>query len=298
MSTPRFPSHRSLLFRGLVLSAVLAMSSVARAQTQASCAFSLFPLNLPNVGVVNLSPQGINDFGTVVGVADFQSGSQAGFIRWANGGITFPMGKSSQSSLADRNDSGLSIGSRFPEQILLKGTTVTPIVLNIMNVGFFVNGINKWDSIVGTYIDPKINIHGFKRWSNGGAFSLDYPGASQTMPSRINDLGTIVGGYDDASGQAHGFIYHKGQWATLDYPKTPQTFLFDISNASVIVGNGIDIGEVPTAFLYEKGVFKVISVPNSAAHSTIVTGISPKLGLIVGIVSFSTGNKGYIAKCN
>jgi hypothetical protein len=288
------------MIRALLFALVALLCSVAtQAQTQASCTFTFFPLtlNLPNVGTGNLSPNGINDFGTVVGLADFQNGSEAGFIRWANGGITFPMGTSSQSSLADRNDGGLSIGSSFPNQILLNGTTVTPIELNVTNFGFFANGVNKWNSIVGTYLDSKSNIHGFKRWSNSGAISLDFPGASQTRPARINDGGAIVGLYDDPGGQAHGFIYHNGEWATLDYPNTPETALTGISDAGVIIGNGVDIGEIPTAFAYDKGVFKVISVPNSPTHSTIVTGISPKLGLIVG-VNLSPAGQGFIATCH
>src|SRR5205809_184553 len=47
-------------------------------------------------------------------------------------------------------------GSSFPDQVLLNRTTITPILLKVINVGFFVNGVNKWGSIVGTYIDSKL----------------------------------------------------------------------------------------------------------------------------------------------
>ena len=60
MSIPRFPFHPSAFRFGLALSILLAMASVAQAQKQASCTFTLFPLNLPNSqhGGVNLSPEG------------------------------------------------------------------------------------------------------------------------------------------------------------------------------------------------------------------------------------------------
>ena len=121
------------------------------AGSQASCKVTFFPLmlNVPNVGNVSLSPAAINDFGTVVGDAVLESGSSVGFIRWSNGGIDFPLGKNVKSSLADRNDSGISVGFKGPQQILLNGTTATPIVLNLKNFDFLASGINNRGSIVG-----------------------------------------------------------------------------------------------------------------------------------------------------
>lgn len=274
-----------------VFALVSGFASVTQGQTPASCKFTVFPaiLSTSDGETFNVAPKGINDWGTVVGEADFQRGEEAGFIRWANSGITFPMGKNSDSSLSDRNDMGISVGSKFPDEVLLKGTTVTHITLNIGNVGFFLSGINKWGSIVGTYLDANSNIHGFKRWKNGGALTLDFPGASQTFPIKINDAGVVVGGYADTTG-SHGFIYHNNQWATLDFPNSKDTVLTGINDAGVIIGN---IVKGPRSFLYENGTFKVIPVPNPAANWTIVTGMSSKRGLITGI----SGTEGFTATC-
>jgi YVTN family beta-propeller protein len=271
------------------------------AGSQASCKVTFFPLmlNVPNVGNVSLSPAAINDFGTVVGDAVLENGSSVGFIRWSNGGIDFPLGKNVKSSLTDRNDSGISIGFKGPEQILLSGTTATPIVLNLKNIGFLASGINNSGSIVGTYFifdSGRILEHGFKRSSNGSVMTIDFPGSNGSSGlDRINDNGTIIGNFNTIDENSHGFIYRKGSFARLDYPSSTWTGLLGISNAGMIVGNTKVSGSV-FPFLYQDGLFKVISPPR--AFATIVLDISPRLGLIMGDAVFKTGpNKGFIAKC-
>ena len=46
--------------------------------------------------------------------------------------------------------------------------------------------------------------HGFLL-SNGTYTSIDYPNATYTSANGINDLGEIVGRWDDATGHTHGF---------------------------------------------------------------------------------------------
>ena len=294
MSIPRFSS---MFFVGLALSVLLSTASVAQSQKQASCTFSFFSLttNIPNIGRVHVYPSGINDFGTVVGWVD-NAIPPAAFIRWANGGFSFPLGTSSGNVLIDRNDSGTSLGgSAVAGTMLLNGTSITPIALDINNGGFLVNRINKWNSIVGVYSSPDHSLeHGFKRWSNGSVLTLDDPGGYPTTPNGINDSGTVVGEYV-VNGLANGFIYHNGQWATLTYPNSVGTNLVGITNAGVIIGNFAN-GFSGKAFLYQNGIFKVISVPQASV--TRVLSISLRSGLILGTAGFSTGyNTGFIAKC-
>jgi hypothetical protein len=284
-----------LRFLYLLTFVILLLTSGIHAQTQASCKFTLFPLsvNVPNVGSVFVVPAGVNDYGTVVGAASLPSAINVAFVRWANGGVTLPLG-TNESSLVDRNDHGTSLGYIGPESgqtpILLNGTTVTDIQLAVPNV-FFVNSINNWGSVVGTYVGLDFAKHGFKRWSNGGFITLDYPGALETHPQSINDSGPVVGLYLTGGQQGNGFIYRSGQWATLNFPNSTSTSLIGISNAGMIVGSAT-VNGAATTFLYENGAFKVILVPVTVP---IVTGISPKLGIIVG-ESFST-NQGFTGTC-
>jgi probable HAF family extracellular repeat protein len=281
--------------RFLSVSALVLMCvSAAEAQSQASCTFKSFGLevNLPDLGTMPWSPAGINDFETIVGsvstpAADF------GIIRWSGGGLTSVFA----TSLVDRNDSGITIGFSPIENnqpILMTGTTVDLLTLN-NQAQFTVSSINNWGSIVGTYFTDFPNgLTGFKRWSNGGFITLSFPGAQQTTPMGINDKGTVVGVY--AAGSSNGFIYHNGEWATLNFPKSANTSLVGISNAGMIVGSAVMSDGSQTAFLYENGVFKTISPEGATPNSTTVFGISPKLGLIVGTAK-GLSQGGFIAKC-
>jgi hypothetical protein len=292
---------RSRLLHLLTFLVFLSASGIY-AQTQASCTFKLFPLNVsvPNIGTLFLVPAGVNDYGTIVGAASLPTAIDVAFVRWANGGITLPLG-TSESSLADRNDHGTSIDYMGPESgqtpILLNGTMATPIQFVPSNGGgpFNVFSINNWGSIVGFGVVLDLNTHGFKRWSNGSFLTLDFPGAVNTLPSSINDSGAVVGDYSDASGVSHGFMYLNAKWATLDYPNASQTFLGGISNSGEIVGNAT-VNGAATAFLYVNGTFKVISVPNSPPNSTGVAEISPKIGLIAG-TNLGT-SQGFVGTCH
>ncbi len=148
-------------------------------------------------------------------------------------------------------------------------------------------GINKYNSIVGSYLDPATGTsRGFKRYSNGSFVGLNYPGAQATYPWSINDGGAVVGTYANASGVLHGFLYYNGKWATLDYTLSPSVNLLGISNAGVVLGSN---------FLYANGKFKLLpNVPNSTW--TDFFAIAPG-GLISGSAIFSDGTHGFTAAC-
>jgi hypothetical protein len=263
-------------------------------KTQASCTFTFFPLTatLRNGVTFSMSPNGVNDFGTVVGTGFTNTNpvKNFGFIRWANGGITLVKGTI---SLVDRNDLGVSIGHSASGQVLVDSSgTITPLQLSFNNNGFLSRGINNWGSIVGSYNTSSAS-NGFKRFSDGGTIKLGFPGASSIFPTSINDHGMIVGSYFVGSGGGqlpqNGFIYSQGNWATLNYPGSVFTDLVGVTNNGVIAGNTTDQN---VAFLYENGQFKTIVGPKGVG--VIVTGISPRLGLIVGL---GEPKGGVLAKC-
>jgi hypothetical protein len=274
------------------LSAVLfAFGARAPGKTQASCTFKVFPLDTTSSNT-STSLAGLNDFVTIVGSRNFLRGSSRGLIRYSGGGISyFSAPNGTATSLTDRNNSGTMTGYYFNNSsgkeagFLLTGSHFTSISRSASPT--FVYGINSWESTVGAYsVGPYPAFRGFKRYSNGGFSSINYPGALGTSPSGVNDYGTVIGSYflpsqQDPFYSQHGFIYHNGQWATLDYPdQTVWTELNGISNAGVIIGNTIanqgGSQTVQTAFLHSNGAFKTISAPNEPF--TQVTGISPKFG--------------------
>lgn len=308
MFTLHISSHLRFVRGGLALcSVLLAMTLAAQAQTQADCTFNFFStttqFKLQDGTSVFMQPLGINDFSTIVGYAvPGTSTGNSGLIRWANGGVTKVKGTS---ALVARNDHGTSVGYglMLGQAVVVSGTTITPIVLDVNKILDGVEGINRWGTIVGTYHDnsgfPSVK-HGFKRWNNGTTHTLDFPGAtpSSTTPQGINDNGTVVGQYADNKASLHGFIFHNGQWATLDYPQAVATNLIGITNAGKIIGKArVTTPWSDILFLYENGTFKVISVPNSVLGSATLMSISPKQGLILGMTNDSAGSPAFIAQC-
>ena len=83
-------------------------------------------------------------------------------------------------------------------------------------------------------------ILAFGAWSTGYASNyiytpLNYPGAASTFAFGINNAGTIVGDYSDASG-SHGFSLSGTTYTPLNYPGGNNTAASGINNAGTIVG--------------------------------------------------------------
>jgi len=297
---------RLLCPRWLILAVVLVVATVsARAQSPkpAQCSYSFFPtvfFTPPLSRYSQFFPFGINDFRTVVGGA-----FQTGFIRWANGGYTFPAGTG---SLADRNDKGVSIGyDNSSSPILLENGAVTPLTVttgtNILSgPGLVVSRINKWSSIVGWYCDGAGIAHGYKRFANGHGMRLDFPAHfteinAGTFPTGINDLGMIVG---FTQIPYHAFVYYKQKWATLRFPNANATSLLGISNAGVMIGSADLKDGSTTGFRYKDGKFETITPPGTTGPGvgSNVTAISLRTGLILGFADLKNSpRQGFIAKC-
>ena len=311
MSFSLVPFRNRLCFcviAGVSLSAI----PLTQAQVQqAACTFNYFLLNPADPNNPSVYVQGVNDWGTVVGIADFGTTTKA-FAHYPGGSQSYWLPSGAVSSwFVARNNKGVTAGgytdsSGQPHTFLLKGSSVTQIVdPKALPGSTVIHGINNWNSAVGVYSGSDGKGHSFKRYSNGSFIDLpEYPYAvshwgHSTTAAAINDSGVIVGYYADGtlirSGTKYvqGFIYRSGQWATLDYPdpNTTQTWLVGISNAGVIVGYA-DFGP----FLYANGTFKLIQAPN--ATFTYVYGIAPGGGLIAGHAVFSDGIHGFTATCH
>jgi probable HAF family extracellular repeat protein len=66
--------------------------------------------------------------------------------------------------------------------------------------------------------------------------TVDVPGAVLTNAQGINLQGDIVGTYNDASGQQHGFLRSGGQYRAIDFPNARATFARGINDSGDIVG--------------------------------------------------------------
>lgn len=103
------------------------------------------------------------------------------------------------------------------------------------------------------------------RAEKGVFTTIEWPGATSTTPSGINNAGIIVGRYI-INGQTHGWIRGAdGELTTLDYPGATFTVNGGINDRGDIVGWHImpSAPTVRSGFLLQDGVYTPINPPGS-----------------------------------
>jgi hypothetical protein len=284
----------------LIAVLVLFVSSFCHAQTKATCdhwtSFKTFPAS------------GINQWKTVVGSAQDGPGTGlppvSGYIRWANGGVQkYKFPGATETHFSKRNAAGVTVGDvDFDHGLIVTGSSATTIDYPGAPQTIL-TGINKWDSMVGSYqynddADFGPEWTGFKMWKNGTFAPINAPGAINTNPNSISDTGVVVGWYEAgseavpfAADPSHGFVLANGVYKTVSYPNAFRTSLNDINSAGVIVGSWVtpDDGN-EGGFLFVNGKFKDVLGPNG--ETTSVNGINDN-GYVTG--TYSGGS--FIAHC-
>ena len=139
-------------------------------------------------------------------------------------------------------------------------------------IGTQANGINSEGDIVGVYVTDGFHTHGFLL-RKGEFTTIDAPGASflgpptssGTAASGINEQGDIVGSFNDAADNIHGYVLHNGVFTIFDAPTSNITNPTAINSQGDIVGSYFRQG-VPGgthSFLLRKGTFTTIEVPGA-----------------------------------
>jgi hypothetical protein len=264
--------------RPILSSVVLVFASILCAgQTNATCDHWTF--------FKSFSASGINRWNTVVGTGTLADGSTIGFVRYSNGGVTtykFPNG--TQTHFSKRSASGVTVGDiDFSHGLIVSSSSATTIDYPGAPQTIL-TGVNKWDSMVGTYqynddADFGPEWTGFKMYKNGSFTPIGGPsGAINTNPTSISDTGIVVGGYEGSDIEpftahpSHGFVLANGVYKTLSYPNAFRTSLNDINSAGVIVGSWINSDGNGGGFLFVNGKFKNVLAPGG--ESTAVNGIN------------------------
>ena len=148
------------------------------------------------------------------------------------------------------------------------------------------NEINDEGVCIGYFNYPKSVDHDqiahvFKRFADGSISLLPdaAPGALLTEAAGINNSGTIVGFYHDASSARHGFILQNGVYTTYDKPGAFRTLLTGINDEGKIVGFYRDINLIAHGFTLFNGITEDVVFPGSV--HTKLHGIN-RSGQIVG----------------
>ncbi len=120
--------------------------------------------------------------------------------------------------------------------------------------------------------------------------SLDYPGATATTASGVNNGRVIVGDYTDTSGKMHGYFRtFSGQFASVDYPGATATSLWAINDNNKGVGYYFDASGNTHGFMFAlPNIFTPIDYPQAAF--TIAYGINNS-DQVVGTWGDALGNQ-------
>lgn len=248
--------------------------------------FTFTPFDVPFTGGIFTSGNGINNSGQVVGgysvfdptINDF---IDHGFLRDAQGNfseIAFP-GAVGGTDAKEINNQGQIVGRFFFASGGAHGYLLSDGMYSQIDVPFFnsvatkARGINDPGTIVGTYRDlsimPRAASHerSFELNSVGFFSPIDFPGATFTHVSRINDREQIVGAYLDSNFHAHGFLLSQGTFSTIDFPDARETILTGINNRGEILGVYKDTASNVHSFLATQGSFMEIVLPGALGNT-------------------------------
>jgi len=163
--------------------------------------------------------------------------------------------------------------------------------------GSMINGPGQVGQVVGQYTDSSGVQHGMLVDGLVGYTSIDYPSATQTVATGINNSSQIVGYWSNStSGQSGGFYLDNGtcsNYCSFSYPGGADTTPLGINDAGQIVGT-YGPGSPNYGFLYYRGkggAFYSISYPGG--DQTLAGGINGD-GTVAGEYSNTTSINGFV----
>lgn len=243
----------------------------------------------------------INSWGVIAGTFSADVDFPGIFYQTAIGprGFVQPPGfpNTAVLTLAGLNDLGEVAGCYFDSNVQLNafiqiGGIFRNVSLPIPNAsGACARGLNNLGQLTGDLVTGTTTFtrHGFVLTGNHAKLidipaDWDYDGES-ISPLRINDLGIVIGTYNDTSGNAHGFAVNGENVAKIDFPGAIATRPVAINNRGDIVGsydiattNPVGVQTLP--FILRAGAYSTVVLPVSGAVA--VAGID-NFGRLFGL---------------
>jgi len=145
------------------------------------------------------------------------------------------------------------------------------------------SGINNAGVVVGAYVDKNSVSHGYILQGKK-LTKLDDPKAmaGTTSPENLNPDGpiSVVGAYNNSSGNSVGFLYKNGKYTDIPGPASAVSSLASgINDNGAIVGDYMDTNGRTHGFLLQGKKYTTFDVP-AAFGTTAASGIN-KAGWIV-----------------
>jgi probable HAF family extracellular repeat protein len=247
-----------------------------------------FTLNLPNSFTSENFPNsaqtqviGINNAGDTAGFYVDGAGTNHGFLNINGNFSTVDFNGTTLDQLLGLNNTRQATGY-FQNS---SGFQTAFIFNPFLPVGGQFSLLNLPGSGQATDINDKGQVSGFFATAGGDdgfllsagkLTTLSFPGATVTEASGLNNLGQVVGFYNDAMGNPHGFIYSGGVFTALNDPGATQTTVNGINNFGQIVGFALEPNGNTVGF-----VGSPLVVPEPSLLSLLALGSTALFGMCI-----------------
>jgi len=128
---------------------------------------------------------------------------------------------------------------------------------------------------------------------------FEYPKATATEATGINDRGDITGLYLDSAGFQHGFVYLKAsnKYTSIDVPGDTSADAYGINNAGVMTVYAVNSAGGYDSFFYNGKKFTKIADPNAGPIGTVAHTPNNNKGEVDGSYYDSAGDvHGFLLK--
>ena len=249
-------------------------------------------------GVTQMTANGINDHGQVVGQFTDSHGMPHGFIYEEESFCQLDYPGAAETNILGINNLSQMVGmfttlTATAGFLYDRGTFSPPITYPGPGNLTVPNGVNDRGEIVGVFQDAGPGEHSFL-YKAGNYEPLTYPGATETAAQGINNSGQVVGSFPDVAG-THGFVYleNVGVFSPpLNCPTGIMTTIRGINNGGQIVGGCFDAQGHEHPFLYIAGALHRILIPGATSASA--NSVNDR-GQIVGDFQSATGAHSFVA---
>lgn len=200
-------------------------------------------------------PDGINNYGAVSGTYGSLSGGGSFVDRHGD----FSTFGDANTYLMRINDRGTSVGFFFDQSTNACAPFIryrNGIIDNMPRISLCDEpwAINDSGYIAGTTSDGSPFAHGVI-WHNGVVKTFDYPGATDTEFTGINNAGKIVGNCNlfFFTAPVFAFMLEKGVYTPLSIPGGTNIHVFGINNKDQMVGSYLDSHNHRYGYIYDHG---------------------------------------------